>query len=324
MPKSAGRSGEDLLPRISVVMAVYNAGEYLRQSIDSILEQTYRDFEFLIIDDGSTDDTGQILASYDDPRTVILGNEQNRGLAASLNRGLAVAGGEYVARQDADDVSYPRRLAKQVAYLDAHPEAGVVGTTTEWIDENDDVLQVWHQPTENGAIQETLLKYCCLIHGSTMYRRRCFEEMGGYDPAMRTGQDYDFWLRVSEAWDLANLPDVLYRYRWHDAMTSERHGVQQDRNADLGLSRALQRRKQYARALLGSGGDRIPRRVRDIGRRRLAQRYVWWSAGARSHGRALAFYFLLVSFLLDPTTPDIWRYVAGILQRKAGMRNADG
>lgn len=305
--------------RLSVLMSVYNGNRYLPDAIEGILGQTFGDFEFLVVNDGSTDDTAQILALYDDPRITVLENERNMGLAASLNRGLGVARGQYIARQDADDVSHPERLGKQVAFLDAHPKIGVVATTTEWTDHKGNIARVWRQPTHNADIQEALLKYCCVIHGSTMYRQRAIHELSGYDEEMRTAQDYDLWLRLSETWDLACLPQVLYKYRWHRDMASARREREQKRNAEMAVERAIRRRLRYASWILGGRSDDVPERLRRMARRRLAQRYVWWSAGARGHSRNLALWFLIIALLLDPLGPEIWRYIGGIGQRKLGV-----
>jgi glycosyltransferase involved in cell wall biosynthesis len=303
-------------PTVSVVMAVYNGARYVRQAIDSILDQTFAGFELVIVDDGSTDETPHILHSYQDTRLVLVKNEQNLGLARSLNRGIQVSQAKYIARQDADDISYPQRLETQVAVLDAHPEIGAVGTGAKWVDDNSRMLQVWPPPSDNAEIQQTLLRYCCLIHGSTMYRRCAVEELGGYDIAMRTGQDYDLWLRMSETWDLACLPDVLYVFRRHKDTASLRCEKEQVRNAGIGLDRAIERRLGYARLALGLGCDRAPARLCAMSRRQLAQRYVWWSAGAGELSRKLALQFLLIALLLDPTATDIWSHLRGILTRK--------
>ena len=119
---------EAVQPKISVVMPAYNAENYIREAIDSILAQTFRDFEFLIIDDGSTDHTVEIIRSYSDSRIRLYQNERNMGVAATLNRGLDLARGEYIARMDADDISLPERFAKQAAYMDAHPDVAVCGS----------------------------------------------------------------------------------------------------------------------------------------------------------------------------------------------------
>jgi glycosyltransferase involved in cell wall biosynthesis len=302
-------------------MGVYNGAQYVHHAIDSVLGQTFADFELVLINDASTDETPQILASYSDPRIVLMENERNIGLARSLNRGIEHSRGTYIARQDADDWSWPQRLGAQVDFLDAHPQVGVVGATTQWVNDNDEILRIWHQPTDHAGIQEALLRYCCLVHGSTMYRHQAFKEVRGYDTAMRTGQDYDLWLRMSENWDMACLPDVLYSYRWHSGMASVGRKEEQTRNAQIGLSRAIERRTHYIRLCLGLGAQGMPASLRAMSRRRLARRYVWWSAGARDLSRGLATRFLLAALAFDPTTPELWSYVRAIVVRK--MRMAD-
>jgi glycosyltransferase involved in cell wall biosynthesis len=300
-------------------MSVYNGAPYVRHAVQSILDQAFADFEFIIVDDASRDDTAAILDGFDDPRIVRLSNPENVGLARSLNRGLERARSPYVARQDADDWSYPQRLGEQLGYLEAHPDVAVVGTTTESIDDEGRVLRTWRQPTENAGIQETLLKYCCLVHGSTMFRLGAVAELGGYDDAMRTGQDYDLWLRVSEAWDMACLPQVLYQYRWHAGMVSVDRKAEQTAHAEQARLRAVERRRAYARLAIGARPPMVPARLAARRRRDLARRFVWWSAGARKMGRGLALRFLLTALFLDPTCPDIWPYLGGVLARKAGL-----
>jgi glycosyltransferase involved in cell wall biosynthesis len=305
--------------KLSVLTSVYNGAPYLRQSVQSILDQTFDDFEFVIIDDASRDRTPEILDRFRDPRIVRLRNERNLGLARSLNRGLEAARGQYIARHDADDWSHPQRLGEQAAYLDARPHVGVVATTTEWIAGDGRVLRTWRQPTDNAGIQETLLKYCCLVHGSTMIRPHAVKEVGGYDDAMRTGQDYDLWLRMSETWDMACLPQVRYQYRWHGDMVSVGRKEEQAAHADQARVRAVNRRKTYATAIWGRKRGDVPPRLRAMSRRELARRYTWWSAGARAMDRRAALWFLLVALIADPSTPEIWSYVRGILGRKLGL-----
>jgi len=300
-------------------MAVYNGGRYLREAVDSILAQTFARFEFIVVDDGSTDNTPGILRSFDDRRLVVEDSETNLGLAQSLNRGVSRAQGEYIVRQDADDSSVPERISRQVAYLDGHPNVGVVGAATQWIDAQGDLLKVWPGGQDNCQIQQQLMTTCPLIHGSVTIRRHSFEEAGGYDASMRTGQDYDLWLRLSEGWDLTCMPEVLYTYRYHQEMASVRRSQEQAHNAEMGRARALRRRVQYARLALGPGRGRLPAHVARLSRRRLAQRYVWWSAGSRSISRVLALRFLLLALLIDPSVPDAWSYLHGFLRRKAGL-----
>ena len=127
-------------PKVTVLMSVYNGEKYLQEAIDSILEQTFKDFEFLIINDGSTDKTGEILESYHDLRIKIINNEKNIGLTKSLNKGLKLARGEYIARQDADDISMPERLEKEVEFLETHQDYAVVGAFAKIINKNSEIL----------------------------------------------------------------------------------------------------------------------------------------------------------------------------------------
>lgn len=203
-------------PKVSVVMSVYNGERYLRGAVDSILNQTLRDFEFIIVDDASTDDTWQILTAYArrDSRVALARNEENIGLTRSLNKGLALAQGEYIARMDADDISLPERLKKQVAYLDAHPEVGLLGTWVEIIGEGEERLSVLRRPIDPLFIKWSLLFDNYLVHSTVMYRRSLVEKLGGYNPS-RYAQDYELWSRMSFETQIAILPEVLVRWRRH-------------------------------------------------------------------------------------------------------------
>jgi hypothetical protein len=223
-------------------MSVYNGELYLREALDSILGQTFGDFEFVIVDDGSTDGTAAILAGYADPRLVRLDNEANIGLPASLNRGLAIARGEYVARIDADDVSLPQRLERQVAFLDARPEIGVLGTAVEVIDENGrprPLAAAKSLPTEPGLAGWLLFFRCTVLHPTVMVRRAVYERLNGYNPEFLQAQDYELWLRAIPEVAIANLPEVLVRLRFHEADVSHTHRHAQARNVDTAVQGAL-------------------------------------------------------------------------------------
>lgn len=204
------------MPKVSVLMSVYNGELYLREAVESILEQTFRDFEFIIVDDGSADNTSQILKAYavQDSRIVLIRNEENIGLDQSLNKGLKLVQGEYVARQDADDVSLSSRLRLQTCFLDSHPEIGVLGTSVEGIDERGTSLGQDRIPIDHESLHACLLVNNCLHHSSVMIRRSLIQELGGYDERMRYVEDYDLWWRVSQLARLANLPDVLLYRRY--------------------------------------------------------------------------------------------------------------
>lgn len=253
------------VPRISVLMTVYNGRRYLDEAVQSVLGQTMADFEFIIVDDGSTDETRPMLEAYaaQDSRLVLLYNEANMGLTRSLNKALGRAQGEYVARQDADDISRPERFDQQVAFLDSHPEVGVLSTVVELIDENGQTRQprYFEGLETNEALQQQLLDDFCVAHGSVMARRTCYQAVGGYDPAMEPAEDHDMWLRLGEITQLASLPDPLYRYRLHGTSVSKTRRNQQVLRLAQVIENALRRRSQdltpaaraYLRAAIVAG-----------------------------------------------------------------------
>jgi glycosyltransferase involved in cell wall biosynthesis len=307
---------------VSVVMAVHNGERYVRQAIDSILAQTFTDFELVLINDGSTDETPRILVSYQDPRIVLIENEKNLGLTKTLNRGIRVSRGEFIARQDADDYSLPDRLAQQVSFLDAHPTVGLAGSGSRWIDERDETIQEWCPPTDPVEIQRALLASVPFLHGTFMVRRVCLQDAGGgYNEAMPVAQDCDLLFHIAERWELANLPQILYVHRRHKDTVSAKRGVDQQHYFRLAQRAAIRRRLALGLCRLGLSGSPVPQWVNSADRRWLARRFVWWSAGARELGRGLALRFLLIALLLDPLTPEIWRYLGGILVRKVGLGN---
>lgn len=203
------------MPKVSVVMSVYNAEKYLREAIESILNQTFKDFEFIIIDDASTDNSLKIIESYKDPRIVMLKNEKNIGLTKSLNRGLKIAKGEYIARMDADDVSLPTRLQKQCSFLDKNSNCAVCGTFVFLIDSQSNIIGKSVKPIKSKDISKELQFNNCLTHGSVMMRKTVLEMVGFYDEEIKRAQDYDLWVRISEIFEIRNLPKFLYCWRNH-------------------------------------------------------------------------------------------------------------
>lgn len=195
-------------------MGVYNEEEYLERAIESVLEGTYENLEFIIVDDASTDRSAEIVKSYDDPRIVFLENNTNRGLTVSLNRGLERASGKYIARQDADDISEPDRLARQVAFLERNEQVAVVGSGAYLIDGDGEVID--HRVGYCSPSFGDFLEKSHLVHGSIVARRSVLEDVGGYDELFRYGQDYDLWLRIAKRHWIANIPDPFYRLRIHD------------------------------------------------------------------------------------------------------------
>ena len=204
-------------------MPVYNGEKYLRESIDSILNQTLTDFEFLIIDDGSTDNSIEIINSYQDPRINLVKNYKNEGLVYSLNRGLSLAKGEYIARMDSDDISLSERLVKQVNFLDSNPEIAVVGTWVKVINETDEPQITWQYPLKPLEIQWNLYFYCPLAHPSVMFRKNTILDYDGYSQEMADAEDYDLWLRLVKKNLLSNMKDILLLYRQHDFNITKTH-----------------------------------------------------------------------------------------------------
>jgi glycosyltransferase involved in cell wall biosynthesis len=201
-------------PLISVVLPVYNGAPYLTEAIDSILNQTWRDFELIIIDDGSTDDSALIIASYSDPR-IRFYQQKNNGLAVTLNRGISLAAGAYIARQDQDDVSLACRLEKQIAFLEAHPDYGMVGTWASIWEETKPTDRFHKHNTDNLSLKFDLLFDNAFVHSSLMIRKTVFDEVEAYctDPDRQPPEDYELWSRVVRKFRVANIPEVLHVYR---------------------------------------------------------------------------------------------------------------
>lgn len=200
-------------PKITVLMSTYNGEKYLCKSIDSILNQTFTDFEFLIIDDGSTDKTLEILQDYNDSRIRIITNKKNIGLTGSLNEGLKIANGKHIARQDADDISHPERLEKQYYFLENNKEYGLVGSWTEVIDENNNHIQYWKQESEPELIFYILSFRNCLTHTSVMFDRKFVNEIKGYNEKYERSQDYELWYRISRKKKIYVIPEYLVKWR---------------------------------------------------------------------------------------------------------------
>jgi glycosyltransferase involved in cell wall biosynthesis len=201
-------------PVISVVMSVYNGQKYLCESIDSILNQTYKNFGFIIINDGSEDNSLDILLGYQtrDNRVLIV-NQNNIGLTRSLNRGIKVAASEYIARQDADDISLPTRLEKQLNYMENHPEVAVIGCLGDVFNVNGVLQTTKALKYSREGIKRHLASKNLFMHGSAMMRKSCLEKVGFYREFFRHSQDYDLWLRLSQYFDIDILPEHLYQYR---------------------------------------------------------------------------------------------------------------
>lgn len=225
-------------PLVSVVLPVYNSEKYLLEAVESILKQTFGDFELIIVDDGSTDNSANILDNIEDPRIIRLRNEKNSGLVVSLNRGIGIASGKYIARMDADDISLPNRLEKQVKYLEAHLEVGVLGTGI--------LTRVEVDPVQEGAamfpIQEMCIRWMlcfrsAIAHPTVMYRRELVVENDLYCQEFLYAEDYDLWVRLLSKTSFYNLDEHLLLMRFYVGSSSQKNRITQRK-----LTRVIQQR----------------------------------------------------------------------------------
>lgn len=197
-----------MTPRLSVVMAARDADAWVGAAVDSILAQTHRDFEFIVIDDGSADRTGAILDAYRDPRLKAIHRPQ-AGLTGSLNHAFRLTRAPLVARMDADDLATPERFARQLEFLETHPEVGLLGTGCHEVSPTGEILRTVTPPVDDGAIRRALIRANPFVHSSVVVRREALEAAGFYDERLPVAQDYDLWFRMSQVTRMANLREPL-------------------------------------------------------------------------------------------------------------------
>ena len=257
-------------PLVSVMMPVYNVGRYVGKAVESILNQTFEDFEFLIVNDGSTDGSLEILREYAArDRRIRLSSRGNIGLAGSRDELLKAAQGELAACMDADDISSPDRLEKQVAYLREHPECSLVGSRVTIIDPDGEPLQVMGEHLEHEAIDRSLMNAegQSIYNPSVMYRRHLALQVGGYRQEYDYMEDLDLFLRMAEVGRLANLPQPLLQYREHLGKVGHARPPaigRAARHAARGLPSPRPRRPRVARRLR-TGASACRRPVQDLG-----------------------------------------------------------
>jgi len=203
---------------VSIVMPVFNRQRFLREAVQSVLCQTLRDFELIVVDDGSTDGGSKIVESFQDGRIRLVRLERNSGSAAAMNAGLDLARGHYVARMDADDICVPSRLERQVEFMERNPSIGISGAWARMFGAKTGVVE---RPTEDASIKCELLFNCVLNHPTVIMRRQPLIDGGvRYDPTFKTCEDFDLWARVAPDVEFANLPQVLLHYRVHAMQTT--------------------------------------------------------------------------------------------------------
>ncbi|MEX0958149.1 MAG: glycosyltransferase family 2 protein [Burkholderiales bacterium] len=297
------------MAKITVLLSVHNGAEYLEAAIKSVLAQTLRDYEFLIIDDGSTDRTPEIIDSFLESRVRCIRHENNWGLIASLNEGLAKAQGKYVARMDADDICDPRRLELQVRLLDDKPAVGVVGSAVRLMDNKGRRGAVYLFPEHHDVISWALAFLCPLAHPTVMMRREVVVASGGYDASALHAEDYDLWEKLSTVTRLANLPLPLLNLRKHETSVTSRETTRHTKTAIAVSARCMSRRLGYrvreeVSACLMHGG-------------RFDEETVWEAADVLSG--------LYTTFETDsPSDRDVVRMDAGLRMILLALRVAKG
>lgn len=227
-------------PLVSVLMSVYNGERYLREAIESILAQTFTDFEFLIINDGSTDGSLDIILSYTDTRIRLIDNAENIGLTKSLNKGISLARGKYIARMDADDISLVERLEKQVRFLEVEKEYVIIGTGAYLIDDSGDEIGKLDRPFTYDEILGHIFFFNPVIHPSVMFHREIIIKIGCYDTSIPKAQDYELWFRIiGKNMKIRNLPSLLIKHREHKNSIESASFDEQERWARASLKQAI-------------------------------------------------------------------------------------
>lgn len=306
-------------PLISVLMPVYNAQRYVAMAVESILQQTFRDFEFLIVDDGSTDRSLKILQRYaaQDIRIRLI-SRPNTGYVTALNQMLELAQGELVARMDADDVALPDRFANQVAFLQQHPKVVCVGGAQDWIDAAGRFLLHHPEAEGNEEIQQLALTGQTPInHPSAMMRRSALQQVSGYDEALHPAEDLDLWLKLGEIGELANLKTTVLQYRQHDRSVSERLQDQQTEQRRRACQQAWQRR-----GINGTFQETPPWRPVDrTSRHQFATMYGWWFFNAGQRSAAIVYSLKAIRTL--PWAMEGWKLLVCALYKASPQSKPD-
>jgi len=214
------------IPAVSVILPAYNCEKFIGKAIESVLHQTFTDFELIIINDGSTDTTESVIQRFDDQRIIHLKNSANQGLIYTLNKAIAGANGKYIARMDADDICLQERLGKQKTFLDQNKDIAVVASTIEFINEREEKTGLWEldrQTISAGQIRSAILKQNCIAHPTVMIRSEIIKQLK-YKEYQKNIEDYDLWLRLlNRGYKIAKLDEPLLLYRIHDKSITSVH-----------------------------------------------------------------------------------------------------
>ena len=289
-------------PLVSVLMPAFNAARYVAEAVESILNQTYSNFEFLIVDDGSTDDTPRILGRYADrdPR-VHLVSRPNTGLVVALNEMLARARGEFIARMDADDIALPERFERQLAYLASHPECVMIGSRVFIIDPDGSPITVMGDALTHEEIDRAFMngRGQMVYHPSVMIRKRALIEVGPYRREFETAEDLDLFLRLAEIGRIENLPEPLLKYREHAGKVGHVRAIKQNEMVRHVLEAAYRRRGQDLAEEVVETLLQPPSLTQ---RRRI---WAWWALMAGNVGTARK--HSAGSLIREPFSMQAWR-----------------
>lgn len=294
-------------PLVSVLMAVYNSERYVAQAVESILNQTFQDFELIIVDDGSGDRSLAVLQRYAvNDRRICLISRENQGIPRTRNQLLEQASGEFIAVMDSDDVALPNRLAHQVHFLQQHPQVVCVGSAYDVIDAKGRFLTQLPVPLNDDEIQQQALAgHASIFQPCAMMRRAAVLQIGGYDETMPQAEDLDLWLRLGEMGELANLPEALVQYRLHPKSVSEQDCALQRQKAYEACQRAWQRRRitgQFEAAEhWRPGKDRHSRH-------QFMLRYGWWAFNSGQRETAAIYGLKAIQAL--PIRSEGWKLLA--------------
>ncbi|HSV12863.1 MAG TPA: glycosyltransferase [Tepidisphaeraceae bacterium] len=290
-------------PAVSVLMPVYNAQRYIASAVQSILGQTFTDFELIIVDDGSTDRSREILRGFAarDPRVKLI-SRPNTGYVVALNEALATATGEFIARMDADDMSLPYRFERQVEYLRAHPDCVLVGTHVVTMDSDGSLIGVMpdiafgHQRIDDALLR----RGWPIVHPAVMMRARALREIGGYKVEYCPNEDHDLFLRLAEFGQIENLPEVLIHYRKHAASVSAMNNDRMTANVGKIIVEACRRRGVPVPPEVAQTQPRPQLRTADVQR-------VWAWMAMKNHNIRTARKYALATLCRRPLSMDSWR-----------------
>lgn len=236
-------------PKISIVMAVYNGMPYLKDAVDSIFSQTFKDYEFIIVDDASLDGSWRYLKSIRDKRLILLQNRKNSGLATSLNKALKLARGGFIARMDADDISLPKRLAIQLNFMIKNPDVDLCGTWVDKINGKGQVVGDWKPATSDKSIKRFLGWHTAIIHPTFFAKAKFFKQLNYYDPKFDYAEDYELLMRARKQFKMANIPQKLLRWRLWDNRRS-RTSWEKMEKVDFEIKRRAYKRGDFGKRFI--------------------------------------------------------------------------